>query len=251
MLRRVRIPRVRRVVALSLLVVLVAACGDRDVPPSSLTSPTATALPTTEASVRNVRVLVLGDSYAVGEGVAEDESWPAQLGRALEGLGFDATFDVVAGTGWTSRRVASEFSGADLAASYDLVVIGVGVNDHFNQYGTVQFEAALDTITERAVDLVGDSGDVLILSIVDWRATPRGKVYEGTWRDAPIEPYNDALALWAANGGHRFVDITDVSSRQEDDASLVSEDGLHASGELYALWVELMLPVLGAQLEAE
>ena len=47
--------------------------------------------------------LALGDSYTIGEGVAADGSWPAQLARALRAQG-TALDDprIIAKTGWST-----------------------------------------------------------------------------------------------------------------------------------------------------
>ena len=39
------------------------------------------------------------------------------------------------------------------------------------------------------------------------------------------------------------MDVTTISRRAGDDPDLLASDGLHPSGEMYALWVEELLPL--------
>ena len=53
--------------------------------------------------------LVLGDSYSIGEGVAERDRWPAQLAMALRRHG-DRIDDprYIAVTGWTTDELRTK-----------------------------------------------------------------------------------------------------------------------------------------------
>jgi lysophospholipase L1-like esterase len=50
--------------------------------------------------------LALGDSYTIGEGVAEESRWPMQLAQALrsEGIALEDP-DIIAVTGWTTDEL--------------------------------------------------------------------------------------------------------------------------------------------------
>ncbi|MEO7912022.1 MAG: SGNH/GDSL hydrolase family protein, partial [Roseiflexaceae bacterium] len=49
------------------------------------------------------RLLALGDSYTIGEGVADNARWPMQLAARLreQGVAID-TPEIIAKTGWTT-----------------------------------------------------------------------------------------------------------------------------------------------------
>jgi lysophospholipase L1-like esterase len=227
---------------------VVAACGASTSGQSTttvVTDSTPASASTSATAPQQVRILVLGDSYASGEGVDPSEAWPAQLTAALVGENVTADVDLIARTGWTSQRVAGELYREQPSGPYDLVIIGVGSNDHFNQYGVDHLKTGVDQLVGTAEFLVEDPDDIVLLSIVDWRVTPRGvEQYAGTWRAGPLAPYNEFLAAVAAEGGHRFIDVTAVSLGQADDPALTNADGFHASPALYARWVELMTPVV-------
>jgi lysophospholipase L1-like esterase len=191
-----------------------------------------------------IRILVVGDSFVVGEGVSAIDTWPAQLVGGLSREGYSVEIEVIAETGWTSQRLAREVDRAKPPGPYDVVIICVGINDHFNQFGTRQLESGVNALFDEVEPLVSAAGDIVALSIVDWRVTPRGLMFAGSWRDRDVGPYNETLAAAVAVRGGRIVDVTGVSLDQADDASLIANDGLHASGFLYTRWVDLMLPVV-------
>ena len=75
-----------------------------------------------------LRYLALGDSYTIGEGVAEDGRWPLQLARALRAEGIAlADPRIVATTGWTTDELAAAIDAADIASATDASVEAVGM----------------------------------------------------------------------------------------------------------------------------
>ena len=48
----------------------------------------------------------------------------------------------------------------------------------------------------------------------------------------------------AEQAGVWYVDVTAVSRQATTTPTLIADDGLHPSGEMYAAWVELVLPVV-------
>src|SRR3546814_1985365 len=79
-----------------------------------------------------LRYLALGDSYTIGEGVAEDGRWPLQLARALRDAGIPlADPRIIAITGWTTDELSAAIDAAEPPGDYDFVSLLIGVN---NQY---------------------------------------------------------------------------------------------------------------------
>src|SRR5579872_3267541 len=68
------------------------------------------------------RYLALGDSYTIGESVAEAERWPVRLAALLRGKGIEVGApEIVATTGWTVRELVAGIDQAAPRAPYDLV----------------------------------------------------------------------------------------------------------------------------------
>ena len=84
----------------------------------------------------DVRILALGDSYTIGEGVAPDERWPMQLAAMLRARGRQvAAPTIVARTGWTTGDLSAGIDGADLTGPYALVTLLIGVNNQYRARG--------------------------------------------------------------------------------------------------------------------
>ena len=79
-----------------------------------------------------VRILALGDSYTIGEGVAAEERWPIRLAAQLRARGLRVRAPtIIATTGWTTDELSAGIDAARPDSSYDLVTLLIGVN---NQY---------------------------------------------------------------------------------------------------------------------
>ena len=213
----------------------------------TLTGAAATAdAPRAEESPRPpVRILALGDSYTIGEGVAEDERWPVQLVSALERRGIPAEPPrILARTGWTTAQLSQAMDRASLDAPYDLVTLLIGVNDQFRQYEEEAYPDRFESLVDRAVALAGDDpGRVLIVSIPDYGVTPFGARMGASQISQALDRYNRINRERAARAGIVHVDITPISREAADDTSLLARDGLHPSGKMYARWIELVLPM--------
>jgi lysophospholipase L1-like esterase len=194
-----------------------------------------------------LRYLALGDSYTIGEGVAEDSRWPVQLARALrgEGTALDDP-DIIAATGWTSDELDAAIDTAQPADDYDLVSLLIGVNNQYRGRAVDEYRHQFAALLERAIGFAGGRSErVLVLSIPDWGATRFGR---DSGRDLAViadelDAYNDAARGICATRGVAFVDITPVSRDRGTQPEMLADDGLHPSAAMYARWTQLALPV--------
>jgi lysophospholipase L1-like esterase len=194
------------------------------------------------------RVLALGDSYTIGEGVGASERWPMQLVAALRASGTPVDEPaILARTGWTTTELlgAIEAAAKSLGGGFDLVTLLIGVNDQYRSHGVAVFASGFQYVLERAIGFAGgDARRVIVLSIPDWGVTPFAA---SDPRDAAaigkeIDAFNGVARAAALARGALFVDVTPESRRAARDSSLLAADGLHPSGKMYAAWVELMVP---------
>lgn len=202
---------------------------------------------------RSIRYLALGDSYTIGESVEPGRTWPVQLRDRLQDRGVTvAEVVIIAQTGWTTDELSAGIDAAAPVGPFDLVSLLIGVNNQYRGRDAEEFRGEFTGLLERAIGFAGgDASRVLVVSIPDWGATPFGA------RDArgpetigaQIDEFNAVKREEAERAGVRFVDITPISRRAPDEASLVAADGLHPSAEMYAEWVRLALPVVSRALD--
>ncbi len=192
--------------------------------------------------------LALGDSYTIGEAVAEDGRWPVQLARGLGARGIAVQAPrIIATTGWTTDELGSALDAAEpLGRDWDLVSLLIGVNDQYRDRDPAAYEGAFAVLLDRALGYAGGRpGRVLVLAIPDWGATPFGaQDPRGPARiGAELDAYNATAAAVCARHGVAFVDTAPVSRQRGGEPAMLAEDGLHPSATLYALWAAQALPV--------
>ena len=192
------------------------------------------------------RVLALGDSYTIGEGVAEHERWPVQLVSRLRARGVAVAWPrIIARTGWTTDELAAAMDEARFEPPYALVTLLVGVNNQYRGRGLDEYRARFHSLLTRAIELAGaDPRRVIVVSIPDWGVTPfaHNEHRDPAQTTEQIDTFNAAARMDADAHGAHFVDITALS-RDPRHRHLLVADGLHPSGAQYARWVDAIAPV--------
>lgn len=194
--------------------------------------------------------LALGDSYTIGEGVAESERWPMQLVDRLRAEGCDVGApQIIATTGWTTDELAAALDRAALSPGYDLVTLLIGVNNQYRGRDAQEYRQQFHQLLERAVTLAGGHASrVVVVSIPDWGmsrfARDNGRDADAVGR--ALDYFNSLARGEATRIGAAFVDITDLSRSYPDE--LVS-DGLHPDAQQYARWAERIVPAALAALD--
>lgn len=201
---------------------------------------------------RAKRVLALGDSYTIGEGVAPESSWPVQLTTMLRSAGLTIEPPlIIAKTGWTTTELSVAIDQAVLDPPYDMVTLLVGVNDQYRNWPETCFPERYGALLERAITFAGGVADHCVaVSIPDWSTTAfaandaRGSAAIA----AAIDRYNMMARQQAEVRGVAFVDVTAISRSTPWTTALVA-DGLHPSDAQYRAWVQqAILPVVRSRL---
>lgn len=206
-------------------------------------------------SMDRISYLALGDSYTIGEGVAEADRWPAQLARALRAEGI-ALGDprVIATTGWTTDELAAALDAEEPIGEYGFASLAVGVNNQYRGRSVENYRGEFTALLERAIGYAGGRADrVLVLSIPDWGVTRFGMA---SGRDAvaiaqELDAYNAAAAEVCTRRGVAFVDIIPISRARGAEDAMLADDGLHPSAAMYAEWTALALPAARGLLHRE
>jgi len=184
--------------------------------------------------------LALGDSYTIGQSVAESERFPVQLVNKLNNNGVNVSkAEIVATTGWTTDELANGIKNAGLNESYDMVSLLIGVNNQYRGRDTAEYRTQFVDLLKTAIKF-GDSNpdQVIVISIPDWGVTPFAEFRDTDKIAKEIDTFNQINRDETSNLGARYVDITSISRMAKNDPKLLANDGLHPSGEMYRLWVE-------------
>ena len=204
-------------------------------------SPTPACAPRTDSPLR---FLALGDSYTIGESVAENKRWPVQLVAALREQGVHiADPEIIARTGWTTAELNRGIKQAELQGSYDLVSLLIGVNNQYRGLSQAEYRDEFVDLLETAVSLAGGQANrVFVVSIPDWGVTPFANRQNREQIGTAIDAFNTINRTETEKRGIFYIDITEISRKALADGALIADDGLHPSGKMYRLWVEEMQP---------
>ncbi|MDF4203971.1 SGNH/GDSL hydrolase family protein [Maribacter sp. SA7] len=197
-----------------------------------------------------INYLALGDSYTVGESVAFEDSFPAQLSsRIEENQNRLVNTTVIAQTGWRTDQLIASIGNRE-SADYNLVTLLIGVNNQFQSRPFSQYETEFTELLNKAISLAGnDSNKVIVLSIPDYYYTPYGQNNGDKQISTELDRYNNFAKSTAKTKGVTFLDITDITRRGLDETELVANDGLHPSGLAYEKFVERLYPLVSTRLK--
>ena len=191
---------------------------------------------------KSITYLALGDSYTIGESVAESERWPLQLVSKL----FEKNIQIqspkiIATTGWrTDELKAAIEADTELLEHYDLVSLLIGVNNQYQGKSVESFEPEFEELLQKAIALAGGkSNKVFVVSIPDYGKTPFGAGKE-VQIEKELKEYNAVCKRLSKKYKVEFFDITPISRGAKKNLELVAADQLHPSGKMYMQWADLM-----------
>jgi len=200
-----------------------------------------------------MRYLALGDSYTIGESVAEDERWPNQLAalitsspqfaKPIGGTERGMEVTIIARTGWTTDELWQSIQAAKPEPPYDLVSLLIGVNNQYRGYDINEYREQFILLLNESIEYAGgDPNRVIVLSIPDWGVTPFAASRDRGQIGKEIKAFNLVNRAESEKAGVHYVDVTPGSREATDDISLVASDGLHPSGKMYSEWARLAYP---------
>lgn len=202
-----------------------------------------------EATQEIKTFLALGDSYTIGESVEVEMRWPMQLAQALKAQKSIMKPTLIAKTGWTTDELLEGINQAALDDSYDYVSLLIGVNNQYRGRSVASFEPEFTTLLKRAIALSKNKTDgVFVLSIPDWGVMPFAEGRDRKQIAHEIDAYNARIERICKAYGVRYFNITEISRQASENADLIAIDGLHPSGDMYAAWVQAILPFFNATL---
>lgn len=207
------------------------------------TDTTKTTTPAAELSY-----LALGDSYTIGEAVAQNLSFPFQLASQLNTAGIKLnTPKIIAKTGWTSSELQEAIKAEALTAKFDMVTLLIGVNNQYRGNSIDIYRTEFKELLQTAINFAGgNKAHVFVVSIPDWGATPYGK-QSGRGVELigkEIDAFNAVNKEETLQAGISYTDITPGSKNAATNNSLVASDGLHPSGVMYRDWATLLAPAV-------
>ena len=130
----------------------------------------------------NFKILSLGDSYTIGQGVCESCSFPEQLSSRIRDelpSQDSADLQIIAQTGWTTSNLNEAIETEAPSNDFDLVTLLIGVNNQVQSKPTSLYESEFIELVDTAAALAeGNQSKLIVLSIPDYGFTPFGQLFD-------------------------------------------------------------------------
>jgi lysophospholipase L1-like esterase len=190
--------------------------------------------------------LALGDSYTIGESVADTERFPVQTVKLLREQNIDINNpDIIATTGWTTTNLLNALNNNPPKKTYSVVTLLIGVNNQYQGKTLDEYKIEFTKLMNMAVSYAGNiKSHVFILSIPDYSVTPFAQGSDAATIARDIDAFNAATKTISLNEGVHYLDIDSVSRDAKNDPALIADDGLHPSAIQYKKWSELLAPIM-------
>lgn len=194
---------------------------------------------------RTLRLVLLGDAYALGVGVDDvSDTVGGQLAQLLAGAGASVSLSTVAVAGARSADLATQVARAQVGPRPDLAVILVGTNDATHLVRPGEAAAALAAAVRRLRDagtpvVVGTCPDLAAVRAI---APPLRHIIGWYGRRIARAQANAARAAGAS-----VVDLAaQVGAVFRADAGMFCHDGFHPSADGYRVLAYSLFPEVAA-----
>lgn len=192
------------------------------------------------------RYLALGDSYTIGQSVAENERFPAQTVALLRAQNITIKDpQYIAVTGWTTANLMAAINSQNPQGPFDAVTLLIGVNDQYQGVDTATYKTRFTPLLNKAVQLAGGKAmHVFVLSIPDYSVTAFVPQADKARVRREVDIFNAINKQVTLQNNIAYIDITPSTLQGETNPSLIASDGLHPSGLEYKKWAEMLAPLM-------
>jgi lysophospholipase L1-like esterase len=193
--------------------------------------------------------LALGDSYTIGQSVAENQRFPVQTVAMLNNVSVKFKQpEIIAQTGWTTGSLLFRLDGTPPTKSmYDIVTLLIGVNNQYQGRTQEEYRQQFTTLLERSIQYAGNNKKhVFVLSIPDYSVTPFAASSDQAFIARQIDSFNVINKTISDQYQVNYLDITGDTRLAATDPALIANDGLHPSGTAYAVWAGKLAPSIQA-----
>jgi lysophospholipase L1-like esterase len=192
----------------------------------SITTFSACTKKAPESNASALTYLALGDSYTIGESVAQDQSFPYQLTAQLNAQTKVNAPDIIAVTGWTTNNLINGINNSGLTNNtYDFVTLLIGVNDQYQGLSQDSYKTRFVTLLNTAIKFAkGNKTRVFVISIPDYSVTPYAAGSNTAQIATEIDQFNAINKTESDKVGVHYVNITDISRQAVSDPTSIRQN---------------------------
>lgn len=194
--------------------------------------------------IKAFKYVAVGDSYTIGEGVYQEDSWPFQLTQKLSEAGIPIKLTAnPSQTGWTIPMAIQTELPILKKTQSNFVTLLIGVNDWIKHANGKLFKQELIILIDKILEILPAPKKLLIVTIPDFSCSPTGHKF-GFGKSAinGISRFNKIAKELAQKRNLPLVDIFALSQQLCSEPKMFAPDGLHPSGKQYEKWVSKIFP---------
>lgn len=191
------------------------------------------------------KIIFLGDSYTIGEGVDFNENFPNKLIKKLsQSHKSNVDANIIAKTGWTTGELLKELENKNIVAHFKLATLLIGVNNQYRGLNIEIYMKEFEILLKRAISFVANPNLVIVISIPDWGMTPFAKNRDKNKISQEIDLYNSINLRISSNYKTHYLDITNGYRLRSNAAEFIAGDGLHPSSAEYEFWTNQLFELI-------
>ena len=124
-----------------------------------------------------------------------------------------------------------------------------GVNDQYQHVDTATYRSRFTQCRQKAITLNANRPTcIFVLSIPDCSATPFVPAGSKPQVSMEIDWFNAINRQVTRQYNITYIDITPSTRLAAIDPTLIANDGLHPSGKAYAVWANMLAPIIKGKL---
>jgi len=195
--------------------------------------------------------LALGDSYTIGEMVPMAQNFPHQLVDILQKEKIEVAAPVIiAKTGWTTDELSAAIMEHNITDTFSFVTLLIGVNNQYRGRDVENYKQEFTQLLNHAIAFANNKPEkVFVLSIPDWGVTPFAEGKDRAQIAKEIDAYNQTNEQVTAAYKCHYLDITESTRHNGDNALYLVGDKLHPSGREYEIWATKLAPYIALELK--
>lgn len=216
---------------------LLVSCEKVTIKSVDLPKPQQNTVSGENMTKKTIKILALGDSYTIGQGVADSLRFPNQVAKKLlKSNIMTEKVKIIARTGWRTDNLIDAIKLSADTFKYDFVFLLIGVNNQYQNRNINVYKSEFKKLIQTAISYANNSNkNVITVSIPDYGFTPFGASDKANI-STEIDAYNTINFEISSSLGVNYVTITDIS--RSNVSNLVASDDLHPSGIQYGLWAD-------------
>ncbi len=190
------------------------------------------------------KYVAIGDSYTIGEGVHQKNSWPVLLTQKLNKAG--VPIKLIANpskTGWTVPMAIQTELPILKKSQSNFVTLLIGVNDWIRHANGERFKQDLTILMDEILKILPSPKKLLVITIPDFSCSPMGSKF-GFGKSAinGISRFNKIIKELTQKRNLPTTDIFHLSQQLCNKPGMFAPDGLHPSSKQYEEWVSKIFP---------